>query len=216
MSSTPPVDAGTRTGSRPMPSAPGIARGGEVVGELDVRVEPDRHAVGGRRRPCAVRRRRVARGPVIVGVTAPRAPAPRGVGSRITSLGGAVDARRAARPGPARSRCAGRRRPARPASARGSRCGRCGCRRRSRSREPWSSRPAPRSTASARRRSSTDDSSSSRSRSRGVATPLRRFMRRRPTRSATSPLRSRRYGSATLLEHGAELVEAPAAPPTRR
>ena len=36
-----------------------------------------------------------------------------------------------------------------------------------------------------------------RSRSRGVATPCRRFMRSRPTTSATSPFRSRRYGSAT-------------------
>ena len=50
--------------------------------------------------------------------------------------GGAVDRRPSARPAPARWRCAGRRPPARRASAPGSRCDTSGCRRRSRSRAP--------------------------------------------------------------------------------
>ena len=129
----------------------GVARGGEIVGELDVRVEPDAHAVGGRRRPPALgvaprgragdrRRWRATRASVSSS------------GSTMTSLAVAVDDDQL--PGLDRrgSRRAGRRPPARRASARGSRCDRCGCRRRSRSRGPSSSRPAPRATASARRR----------------------------------------------------------------
>ena len=155
-----------------------------------------RHAVGGRGRPAALGvapsppdgdRRRDAR----------RAPASsaRRIEDHFARV--AVDDHQLPRPGPVGWRCAARRPPARRASARGSRCDRCGCRRRSRSRGPWSSPPAPRSTASARRQSAPTTRRARCSRSRGVDTPWRRFICSRPTRSATSPLRSRRYGSAT-------------------
>ena len=37
-----------------MPSAPGVSGGGQIVGELDVRVEPNPDAVGRRRRTPAL------------------------------------------------------------------------------------------------------------------------------------------------------------------
>ena len=57
------------------PFGAGVARRGEVVGELDVRVEPDRHAVGGRGGPAPFGVDHRA-GPMIVGV-------PRGAGQLL-------------------------------------------------------------------------------------------------------------------------------------
>ena len=179
-----------------MPSAP-VARATAVSsGSSMFASRRIAHAVGGRRRPFAARRDarpgrcrasccRASAAPSIVRRRIDDQLARRAVDDHDVA---GHDARLAS----CRPTTAGTR-----ANARGSRCDTCGCRRRSRSRGPASSRPARPPTASARRRSSTHGASSSRSRSRAATLPWRRFMRSRPTTSATSPLRSRRYGSST-------------------
>ncbi len=152
------------------------------------------HAVGGRRRPPPL------------GI-AGRAPDDRRCSARRARAWPRRDPRRsggrcrrsppAARPGRWRWHCGGRQPPEPRATAPESPCDTCGCRRRWRSRAPSSSRSERPATASARRQSAPTPRRPRASRSRGVATPCRRFIRSRPTRSATSPFRSRRYGSAT-------------------
>ena len=194
MSSTPLVTQELRSVQADAFGA-GVARGRQIVGELDVRVEADAHAVGGRRRPPPLgldRRRR----PVIVGVVrGARELLRRRIEDHLA--GACRRSRPAAPPGPARWRCAGRRPPARRAIARESRCDRCGCRRRWRSRGPSSSPPARRATASARRRSAP---TTRRARAAGRAASRRpgagSSAGGRPDRRRR-PCRSRRYGSAT-------------------
>ena len=199
----------------PMPSAPVAPRHRQVVGELDVGLErmrtPSAVTAGpGRARPssagAAAGRRCASRARAMTASGRDRRSARRVV---------AVDDHDRAGRACARSRRAGRRPPALRASARESRCGRCGCRRRSRSRGPASSRPARRSTASARRRSRTNGPSTCceqvarpRALRAGSCAAGRRRRRRRPCARAGTGRRSRR--------RPARPRRTPAGPPTRR
>ena len=185
-----------------MPSAPRCARARRFFRQLDVRFDPDRRAVQRDRRQRDVARRAIARRRGACSI-APRArPATSGGGSIEHLAGRSVHREQRARRESRRWRAARRRPPAGGSIAPGSRCDTSSC-------------PASVTKPASRCRSScaiSDGLSSSATRTSGPSTsrnrssgspPARRFMHRRPTTSATSPLRSRRYGSS-ILSNSAE------------
>ena len=179
-----------------MPSAPGVARRGQVVGELDVRVEPDaarrRRSTPGAARSAST----VGRRPVIVGVMRGAREHPR---RRIDDhlAGGAVDDDQLpglhqlarvvqADDGGHVERARENRGVIRAAAGVGGEAADLG----------------PVDLRGERRRQLVGDQHRrlvelAQQIARRRRRPRRRFIRSRPTRSATSPLRSRRYGSAT-------------------